>query len=175
MIRYGKFSNATLLLDFGFTVPNNIYDQVILWFPGKSMCSLILCFVRTVMSSIYILSCIWTPVLAASGYSRFKEEVPIDFRFSYGWMYHHMTHCMQRKLSFWISIGSLEEKRAMVLMMQEALLSSSRCCIFVTWYLTFVHESYFMILWFQKFILGRWAFNDVSRWKAPFILITPVL
>ncbi|XP_020087377.1 fructose-bisphosphate aldolase-lysine N-methyltransferase, chloroplastic-like isoform X1 [Ananas comosus] len=31
MIRYGKFSNATLLLDFGFTVPNNIYDQVQLW------------------------------------------------------------------------------------------------------------------------------------------------
>ncbi|KAL5066692.1 hypothetical protein RYX36_017579 [Vicia faba] len=27
-IRYGKFSNATLMLDFGFTVPYNIYDQV---------------------------------------------------------------------------------------------------------------------------------------------------
>ncbi|KAJ3676661.1 hypothetical protein LUZ60_004073 [Juncus effusus] len=31
MIRYGKFSNATLLLDFGFTIPRNIYDQVKLW------------------------------------------------------------------------------------------------------------------------------------------------
>ncbi|XP_037497876.1 N-lysine methyltransferase setd6 isoform X2 [Jatropha curcas] len=28
MIRYGKFSNATLLLDFGFTLPYNIHDQV---------------------------------------------------------------------------------------------------------------------------------------------------
>ncbi|XP_059628212.1 ribulose-1,5 bisphosphate carboxylase/oxygenase large subunit N-methyltransferase, chloroplastic [Cornus florida] len=28
MIRYGKFSNATLLLDFGFTLPRNIYDEV---------------------------------------------------------------------------------------------------------------------------------------------------
>ncbi|URD84029.1 SET domain containing 6 [Musa troglodytarum] len=28
MIRYGKFSNATLLLDFGFTLPYNKYDQV---------------------------------------------------------------------------------------------------------------------------------------------------
>lgn len=28
LIRYGKFSNATLLLDFGFTLPYNIYDQV---------------------------------------------------------------------------------------------------------------------------------------------------
>ncbi|KAK8467288.1 hypothetical protein PHAVU_007G007800 [Phaseolus vulgaris] len=28
LIRYGKFSNATLVLDFGFTVPYNIYDQV---------------------------------------------------------------------------------------------------------------------------------------------------
>ncbi|XP_057736185.1 uncharacterized protein LOC130951529 isoform X1 [Arachis stenosperma] len=28
LIRYGKFSNATLMLDFGFTVPYNIYDQV---------------------------------------------------------------------------------------------------------------------------------------------------
>lgn len=28
LIRYGKFSNATLLLDFGFTIPYNIYDQV---------------------------------------------------------------------------------------------------------------------------------------------------
>ncbi|KAI5659913.1 hypothetical protein M9H77_28706 [Catharanthus roseus] len=27
-IRYGKFSNGTLLLDFGFTEPYNIYDQV---------------------------------------------------------------------------------------------------------------------------------------------------
>ncbi|KAJ4770711.1 SET domain-containing protein [Rhynchospora pubera] len=27
-IRYGKFSNATLLLDFGFTLPVNCYDQV---------------------------------------------------------------------------------------------------------------------------------------------------
>ncbi|XAR56125.1 Histone-lysine N-methyltransferase [Bertholletia excelsa] len=27
-IRYGKFSNATLLLDFGFTLPYNIYDEV---------------------------------------------------------------------------------------------------------------------------------------------------
>ncbi|XP_057981817.1 ribulose-1,5 bisphosphate carboxylase/oxygenase large subunit N-methyltransferase, chloroplastic isoform X2 [Malania oleifera] len=27
-IRYGKFPNATLLLDFGFTLPYNIYDQV---------------------------------------------------------------------------------------------------------------------------------------------------
>ncbi|KAK3018510.1 hypothetical protein RJ639_003683 [Escallonia herrerae] len=27
-IRYGKFSNATLLLDFGFTLPYNNYDQV---------------------------------------------------------------------------------------------------------------------------------------------------
>ncbi|OIW12775.1 hypothetical protein TanjilG_24708 [Lupinus angustifolius] len=28
LIRYGKFSNATLILDFGFTVPYNTYDQV---------------------------------------------------------------------------------------------------------------------------------------------------
>ncbi|XP_027366141.1 fructose-bisphosphate aldolase-lysine N-methyltransferase, chloroplastic [Abrus precatorius] len=28
LIRYGKFSNATLILDFGFTIPHNIYDQV---------------------------------------------------------------------------------------------------------------------------------------------------
>ncbi|XP_017418555.1 uncharacterized protein LOC108329069 isoform X3 [Vigna angularis] len=28
LIRYGKFSNATLLLDFGFSIPYNIYDQV---------------------------------------------------------------------------------------------------------------------------------------------------
>lgn len=28
MIRYGKFSNATLLLDFGFTLQHNLYDQV---------------------------------------------------------------------------------------------------------------------------------------------------
>ncbi|CAN6471136.1 unnamed protein product [Victoria cruziana] len=28
LISYGKFSNATLLLDFGFTLPYNPYDQV---------------------------------------------------------------------------------------------------------------------------------------------------
>ncbi|XP_068314857.1 uncharacterized protein [Pyrus communis] len=28
LIRYGKFSNATLLLDFGFTLSCNIHDQV---------------------------------------------------------------------------------------------------------------------------------------------------
>ncbi|KAK2405662.1 SET domain-containing protein [Trifolium repens] len=28
LIRYGKFSNATLMLDFGFTIPYNIYDKV---------------------------------------------------------------------------------------------------------------------------------------------------
>ncbi|XP_061372258.1 ribulose-1,5 bisphosphate carboxylase/oxygenase large subunit N-methyltransferase, chloroplastic [Gastrolobium bilobum] len=28
LISYGKFSNATLMLDFGFTIPQNIYDQV---------------------------------------------------------------------------------------------------------------------------------------------------
>ncbi|WVY92500.1 hypothetical protein V8G54_031588 [Vigna mungo] len=28
LIRYGKFSNATLLLDFGFSIPYNIYDQL---------------------------------------------------------------------------------------------------------------------------------------------------
>ncbi|XP_065871487.1 uncharacterized protein [Euphorbia lathyris] len=28
LIRYGKFSNATLLLDFGFALPYNIHDQV---------------------------------------------------------------------------------------------------------------------------------------------------
>ncbi|KAA8534294.1 hypothetical protein F0562_031811 [Nyssa sinensis] len=28
LIRYGKFSNAALLLDFGFTLPYNIYDEV---------------------------------------------------------------------------------------------------------------------------------------------------
>ncbi|XP_019052786.1 PREDICTED: ribulose-1,5 bisphosphate carboxylase/oxygenase large subunit N-methyltransferase, chloroplastic isoform X4 [Nelumbo nucifera] len=28
LIRYGKFPNATLLMDFGFTLPYNIYDQV---------------------------------------------------------------------------------------------------------------------------------------------------
>ncbi|XP_060175377.1 ribulose-1,5 bisphosphate carboxylase/oxygenase large subunit N-methyltransferase, chloroplastic isoform X2 [Lycium barbarum] len=28
LIRYGKFSNARLLLDFGFTLPCNMYDQV---------------------------------------------------------------------------------------------------------------------------------------------------
>lgn len=32
LIRYGKFSNATLLLDFGFTLPYNIHDQVSLGF-----------------------------------------------------------------------------------------------------------------------------------------------
>lgn len=32
LIRYGKFSNATLLLDFGFTVSHNIFDQVLLEF-----------------------------------------------------------------------------------------------------------------------------------------------
>ncbi|KAJ6820091.1 uncharacterized protein M6B38_399290 [Iris pallida] len=31
LIRYGRFSNATLLLDFGFTLPCNIYDQVQIW------------------------------------------------------------------------------------------------------------------------------------------------
>jgi histone-lysine N-methyltransferase SETD3 len=28
MIRYGKYSNATLALNFGFTLARNIYDQV---------------------------------------------------------------------------------------------------------------------------------------------------
>ncbi|GAV63735.1 SET domain-containing protein, partial [Cephalotus follicularis] len=28
LIRYGKYSNATLLLDFGFMLPYNVYDQV---------------------------------------------------------------------------------------------------------------------------------------------------
>lgn len=28
LIRYGKYSNATLMLDFGFTLPYNIHDQV---------------------------------------------------------------------------------------------------------------------------------------------------
>ena len=28
VIRYGKFPNATLMLDFGFTLPYNIRDQV---------------------------------------------------------------------------------------------------------------------------------------------------
>ncbi|KAI3522826.1 hypothetical protein L1887_00877 [Cichorium endivia] len=28
LIRYGKFSNASLLLDFGFILPSNKYDQV---------------------------------------------------------------------------------------------------------------------------------------------------
>ncbi|KAK8957845.1 hypothetical protein KSP39_PZI001243 [Platanthera zijinensis] len=28
VIRYGKFPNSTLMLDYGFTVPHNIYDQV---------------------------------------------------------------------------------------------------------------------------------------------------
>lgn len=31
LIRYGRFSNDTLLLDFGFTLPCNIYDQVQIW------------------------------------------------------------------------------------------------------------------------------------------------
>eukprot|EP00268_Persea_americana_P057162 TRINITY_DN6829_c0_g1_i6.p1 TRINITY_DN6829_c0_g1~~TRINITY_DN6829_c0_g1_i6.p1 ORF type:complete len:428 (+),score=68.10 TRINITY_DN6829_c0_g1_i6:312-1595(+) len=30
-ISYGKFSNTTLLLDFGFTLPCNIHDQVEIW------------------------------------------------------------------------------------------------------------------------------------------------
>ncbi|XP_068637796.1 fructose-bisphosphate aldolase-lysine N-methyltransferase, chloroplastic isoform X2 [Aristolochia californica] len=30
-IRYGKYSNATLMLDFGFTLSHNIYDQVQIW------------------------------------------------------------------------------------------------------------------------------------------------
>ncbi|KAJ4953458.1 hypothetical protein NE237_030290 [Protea cynaroides] len=30
-IRYGKFPNATLLQDFGFTLPYNIHDQVQIW------------------------------------------------------------------------------------------------------------------------------------------------
>lgn len=32
LIRYGKFSNASLLLDFGFTVSHNIFDQVLVEF-----------------------------------------------------------------------------------------------------------------------------------------------
>lgn len=28
MIRYGKYSNAALALNFGFTLSSNIYDQV---------------------------------------------------------------------------------------------------------------------------------------------------
>ncbi|XP_020267803.1 fructose-bisphosphate aldolase-lysine N-methyltransferase, chloroplastic isoform X2 [Asparagus officinalis] len=31
LIRYGKFPNATLMLDFGFTHPYNIHDQVQIW------------------------------------------------------------------------------------------------------------------------------------------------
>ncbi|XP_062232683.1 uncharacterized protein LOC133929981 isoform X2 [Phragmites australis] len=31
MIRYGKFSNATLALNFGFTFSRNVYDQVHIW------------------------------------------------------------------------------------------------------------------------------------------------
>lgn len=31
VIRYGKFPNATLMLDFGFTLPYNIRDQVQIW------------------------------------------------------------------------------------------------------------------------------------------------
>ncbi|XP_058109898.1 fructose-bisphosphate aldolase-lysine N-methyltransferase, chloroplastic isoform X4 [Magnolia sinica] len=31
LISYGKFPNATLLLDFGFTLPYNVYDQVQIW------------------------------------------------------------------------------------------------------------------------------------------------
>ncbi|XP_068314858.1 fructose-bisphosphate aldolase-lysine N-methyltransferase, chloroplastic-like [Pyrus communis] len=30
LIRYGDFSNATLLLDFGFTLSHNIHDQVLI-------------------------------------------------------------------------------------------------------------------------------------------------
>ncbi|KAG9453734.1 hypothetical protein H6P81_006638 [Aristolochia fimbriata] len=30
-IRYGKYSNATLMLDFGFALPHNIFDQVQIW------------------------------------------------------------------------------------------------------------------------------------------------
>lgn len=32
LIRYGKFSNSTLLLDFGFTVAHNIFEQVLVEF-----------------------------------------------------------------------------------------------------------------------------------------------
>lgn len=31
MIRYGKYSNATLALNFGFTLSRNIYDQAHIW------------------------------------------------------------------------------------------------------------------------------------------------
>ncbi|XP_051228625.1 fructose-bisphosphate aldolase-lysine N-methyltransferase, chloroplastic isoform X2 [Lolium perenne] len=31
MIRYGKYSNATLALNFGFTLSRNIYDQALVW------------------------------------------------------------------------------------------------------------------------------------------------
>lgn len=31
MIRYGRYSNATLALNFGFTLPRNIYDQALIW------------------------------------------------------------------------------------------------------------------------------------------------
>ncbi|OVA18230.1 SET domain [Macleaya cordata] len=31
LIRYGKFSNSTLLVDFGFTISYNTYDQVQIW------------------------------------------------------------------------------------------------------------------------------------------------
>ncbi|KAF5959485.1 hypothetical protein HYC85_000694 [Camellia sinensis] len=37
LIRYGKFSNATLLLDFGFTLSYNIYDEVSLRFGFRSI------------------------------------------------------------------------------------------------------------------------------------------
>ncbi|XP_020530496.1 ribulose-1,5 bisphosphate carboxylase/oxygenase large subunit N-methyltransferase, chloroplastic isoform X3 [Amborella trichopoda] len=32
LISYGKFSNASLLLDYGFTLPYNTHDQVQIWF-----------------------------------------------------------------------------------------------------------------------------------------------
>lgn len=31
MVRYGKYSNAMLALNFGFTLPRNIYDQACIW------------------------------------------------------------------------------------------------------------------------------------------------
>ncbi|XP_020092081.1 fructose-bisphosphate aldolase-lysine N-methyltransferase, chloroplastic-like [Ananas comosus] len=79
MIRYGKFSNATLLLDFGFTVPNNIYDQVILWFPGKSMCSLILCssLLRFLMVILhYSLEEEWQEISLMVGFMFYDPHIP---------------------------------------------------------------------------------------------------